>query len=677
MYRSVILVLLALSIAAPRLLAQDAPAAAGTAMSAHGSVDVGYRFSDVNGNEDTFRQLFDLSEGVRLFGADLRATGGDSPRRVFDTLNFETSGLGGDPFPSVLVRARRSKLYDLRASWRRIRFFDVSPLTPASIDGFDTQAVTDRHAWLTSRRLGHIALTMTPTPRLQFLFGYDRMSRDGSVTSTRVVDFAGSPATWGSFARANPFLVSGPVEDASNQVTGGVSYGRDRWTVHYKAGYQSYDEHVTFDPLAVPERSINVADAGTSGESLSAITWNQRRTLTTPSSEVAFVVRPSSSFEWRGEYFYYRARGPVSLDAVLAGVARTNSTGTATSPYRVTIASNGTGEAPSHVAGEGFTYRPSLMWGVDVDYRYSRITSTTDGVLTSALLGYPPATATVPANASEEQTINWKQTQHTVRVFASIRPTSTLTLRPGVRFARRDVSESDDGINNPGTTHDDNTVTPELTVSYRPRLWLDVKGVYRHFSNDAAYTRMSPSDRDVAHLGITITPTEALSLTASVDRNTATLNEAAFESRIQGASLQASYVVDERVTAFGSIDYRRLFATGDTTFLRGTAPITNVVMQDRETDRVWQGGVTLRVTAAFAITATGIYDQVLGTDSITGEPPLYGPLSFPLGTVSASYQVPRLGKISLDVQRTHYYQDLLPLNDFRASMVTLHLTRGF
>jgi hypothetical protein len=52
-------------------------------------------------------------------------------------------------------------------------------------------------------------------------------------------------------------------------------------------------------------------------------------------------------------------------------------------------------------------------------------------------------------------------------------------------------------------------------------------------------------------------------------------------------------------------------------------------------------------------------------------------MTFPFGTVSVSYDVPRAGKVSLDVQRMHYFQDLLPRNDVRASLVTLRYTRGF
>ena len=206
----------------------------------HGSADVGYRFTDIDGSEATYRQLFNLFNGPRLFGLELHATGAPSSK-IFDTFWLSASGIG-DPFPTVQLTLRKSLFYDLRVNFQQSRFFDVTPLTPASIGGLDTQAVTNRHNWNTSKQIGNIAYTLYATNRLRFFFDYDRVANQGQLQSTRAIDFVGSPAAWGSFARANPYEVVGPVNNEANRVTGGVSYSRDHWTVHYRAGYQTYDE---------------------------------------------------------------------------------------------------------------------------------------------------------------------------------------------------------------------------------------------------------------------------------------------------------------------------------------------------------------------------------------------------------------------------------------------------
>jgi predicted porin len=656
--------------------AQDPPATVppeATPITAHGSVDVGYRLQDVDGNLDTFRELFDFSEGPRIFGIDVRALGGSDAHRPFDTLTFNAAGVG-EPFPTMHMAVRRSRRYDVRASWRRIRFFDVPPVTPASIDGFDTQAVTDHHSWSTSRQIGSVSATVQAGVRFQLLFGYDHVSRDGVIGSTRTIDFVGSPSTWGSFARANPYPVSGPVDDVSNRVTGGLSYSADLWTVHYKASYQSSRDTLSLDPLSAPQRSINVADPATAGELLSAIDWSQRRSATTPSSELSFVARPFSSIEWRSEYLYYRTTGPFSLDAAFAGTARTTSAAV-TSPYHVSIAADGAGEMPYHIVGQGFTYRRSSHWAVNVDYRFSRMDSESTGTLQSVLSDYGGVTA--PVATTEVHELSWRENLNQLRATVVFQPTATLSISPGVRFVRRDVTEVEDGVEQPATTNDENVVTPELAIHYRPAPWVGLRLVVRHTSNDAPYTRMSPSEVSVVRVIANFEPAEGVTIIASADHNDATQTAASFESRTTGASIHGSYALSKRLTAFGSLDYRDLLALGDTTFLRGTAPITDLAMRDAETDTVWQGGATIRVSARLDVTATGQYSRVRGTDEITGEPPLYGPQRFPFGTISVSYEIPRAGRLAVDYQRSQMSQELLPLDDYRATVWTIRFVRSF
>src|SRR5437667_1943407 len=206
----------------------SAPADASDGLDVHGSVDVGYRSTTVKGSTDTFRQLFDLSDGPRIMGIEVNGKARDAVGSFADTFSLSASGLGGDPFPAVLLTVRKSRLYDLRANWRRSRLFDVWPATPPSIAGLDTQVVTDRHSWATSREIGNLAWTLHASNRLHFQFNYDRAVRTGTLQTTRSLDFVGAPTVWGSFARANPYPVIGPVDESANRITGGLSYGGNR-----------------------------------------------------------------------------------------------------------------------------------------------------------------------------------------------------------------------------------------------------------------------------------------------------------------------------------------------------------------------------------------------------------------------------------------------------------------
>jgi len=640
----------------------------------HGSADVGYRFTDIDGSEATYRQLFNLFNGLRLFGLELNATGAPGSK-IFDTFWLSASGIG-DPFPTVQLTLRKSLFYDLRVNWQQSRFFNVTPLTPASIDGLDTQAVTNRHNWNTSKQIGNIAYTLYATNRLRFFFDYDRVTNQGQLQSTRAIDFVGSPAAWGSFARADPYEVVGPVNNEANRVTGGVSYSRDHWTVHYRAGYQTYDETQSLDSLMPKQRSINVGDPATAGEPLSALSWLQSRRLTSPVSELTFVVQPSPRIEWRGGYLYYQYQGPFSMDGAFQGLARTNSAGTAVSPYDVSVSSRGTVTSPNNVLTQGLTIRPWNRWAFDVLYRYSSFSSDATGQVASLLALYPPAQTGV-VRVSEGHESDWGQSINRLDLTASFEPIPALSIRPGVTLSRRRVDTKIDGEVDAAASDLERAIWPELSIGYRPSPRFSARGSILSSYSDTTFTRMSPIQRNISRVVVNMEPMKGLSIEAAASRTDAELFATDFVSHTRFGSVMASYAYGDRVSLQGGLDYQSFLGTGVVTFQRGILPIADVPMRDREIDRVWHAGGGFKATNRLGVTVTGNFDQVSGADTILGEPPLYGPESFPYVTGTVYYDVSGFGRISVDLQRTYLLNELLPLNNFSASLLTIRYTRAF
>jgi hypothetical protein len=680
--RTGFVVALAWLAAASTASAQDAPASAQAAapvpsgLDVHGSFDVGYRFRSLNGSEDTYRQYFDLSEGPRVLALDLHGTAREGAGGFADTFAVTASGLGGDPYPTLQVSVSKAQLYKLRVNWRRSRFFDVDPQTPASIGLVSTESVTDRHSWTTARQIGNAAWSLEATNRLHFLFNYEHVSNDGALQTTRSLDYVGASAVWGAFARANAYQLFGPVNNSANRVTGGASYNRDRWTVNYRAGYQVFDESQAFEPLGAPERSINVADPVTAREPLSALGWSQSRHQTTPVSELSFVARPSSTVEWRGEYLFYRYRGPFSLDAAYQGTARTDNGGTAFSPYNLAVTARGEASAPSHVLEQGVTWRPLERWAFDADYRYSRSTTDSNARLASAIALYPALTAPATTTTEDVHTA-WRHAIHSIDLTATWAPNAAWTIRPGVRVSQRSVEAREDGVVQSGASRDEWTTWPEISVGYRPIAQFSARGSYRTSYTDTPYTRMSPTRRAIGRIVARVEPLPALAIETSATQTDAELTEASFVSHLRSGSVTASYAVNDHLAITGGLDYQRFLATGTVTFLRGTPPITDVPMRDREITRVWQAGIDVRPATRLGIIASANFNRTTGFDTIAGEPPLYGPQSFRYATGSIYYDVPGAGRVSVDLQRTYLTQDLLPLNNFRANLLTLRFSRGF
>ena len=149
-----------------------------------------------------------------------------------------------------------------------------------------------------------------------------------------------------------------------------------------------------------------------------------------------------------------------------------------------------------------------------------------------------------------------------------------------------------------------------------------------------------------------------------------------FESRVRMNAITATYALNDRLSVFGGLSYDSMFAGASTTFLRGTAPLTNL-LQEQTIDRVWQGGLAVKPTRNFGLNFTGNFVRTTGASMITGERPYYGPLKWPLAMATAYYDFPKAGRLSVDLGRSYYLEEIVSANNFSANMLTIRWTKDF
>ncbi len=317
----------------------DQPAPSGVTFggfATQGSVSVGYRTIDVTGYEPTYRELYNLDDGLRVPDVNFFGRAPTGRDLFADTFSFSASGLGGDPYETVQATARKNGLYDLRVGFRRSNFFwDESDATlPTGADG-----LTSNHAWNTERTFGSVDFLLHATNALRLGFEFGHSARDGENLTTRSLDFFGSPASWGSFTRANPYSILAPLHEDTSRYAAGFDYTRLGWNVHYRAGYEVFDDAVTADALTAPEVSINVDDPATSTEVLQQGAYQDYRRLTTPLSEFSYDGALAPKLHWRGGMNTFRRyTGPAGLQATYDGTARSNASGSVIAPYTLSFA---------------------------------------------------------------------------------------------------------------------------------------------------------------------------------------------------------------------------------------------------------------------------------------------------------------------------------------------------
>ena len=84
--------------------------------------------------------------------------------------------------------------------------------------------------------------------------------------------------------RANPYYVEAPLNEMANRFSGGLSYTVRNWNFHYKVGYQTFEQNLSWNNIQSPQRSINTSDSRTANELLNHASWSEFRRLKTPVS---------------------------------------------------------------------------------------------------------------------------------------------------------------------------------------------------------------------------------------------------------------------------------------------------------------------------------------------------------------------------------------------------------
>jgi hypothetical protein len=662
-----LLILLTAALAPVALFAQDdatKPVVVG-GFENTGSVTTGYRFTDVSGYRPNYQELFDLNSGFRLLDFSLFGKAKDE-NRFADDYSLTLSGFGGDPYASGQLTVRKNNLYDLRASFRQSYYYwnmnDLAAL-PTGLDG-----LTSNHNWATVRKMGSINLLVHATKNLRFSFEYYRNTRDGVTETTRSLDYFGSSATWDSFARANPYLIIAPLSEATDRVTGGIDYTKNGWAFHYRLGYQSFTDSINGNNINSPERSINIDDPATAKELVKGTSYSDFRKLSTPVSEFSYTGKLTSRLEMRGGYMYYRYQGPASLDMAFDGSARTNTGGTGDAAYAVALSTRANVVEPNNVIDQGFTYKIADWWSALLDYRYSRFTLDSNANFRSV------NAATVATGTSSEQ---WMVGTSTLDLDMAFTPTASLLLRAGVRLLKEDVEKFEDGESDPGLSKRIKTAWPIASVYYQPTKMLTIRGDIQEINTGTAYTAISPHTDIGGRFSVRFRPTEKFYLEDSGVVRNQTLLLTDYHSTVRSNSLTANYDFNTRLTGFAGFSYDSIFASGLINFLRGPVPFTNLTLRDQTVDRVWQAGIKANPTKRLGLSFTGNYVRSTGLGQIQGEAPISGPLSFPYATGSIYYDFPRLGRLTVQLQRTYYIEQIVPGNNFGAKLLTIAWTRGF
>jgi hypothetical protein len=194
-----------------------------------GSIDVGYRWlTGVGGSMDTYRSLINLGSGPKLLGADFTIT--DPKIRWFDRIDVRASNWGDDPYGTLHADASKSRIYDLRADYRDIAYYDN---LPSYADPLLTRGVVlNEQSFDMRRRLTSISLDILPGNWFIPYLAFERDSGSGTGVTAFVTD-------------GNEYPVPTTMYDVTALYRGGVRFELRHFHVTLEEGGTTYKNDQT------------------------------------------------------------------------------------------------------------------------------------------------------------------------------------------------------------------------------------------------------------------------------------------------------------------------------------------------------------------------------------------------------------------------------------------------
>jgi hypothetical protein len=463
---------------------------------------------------------------------------------------------------------------------------------------------------------------------------------------------------------------------------------------------------MSWENLTSPQQSINTStnvfttaipnvNAITAQEKVTHASWSEARRTSTPISEFSYNGNVSPWLELRGSYNYFHFTGPADSNASFIGNARTNSAGTIFAAYAVGLDNRGDVNEPVHDVSQGFTAKIKPWWNLIADYRYTRVSS--DGINEYNSF-YSSGGTSTPATPTEDND-SWVIGTHLVDVNMEFLPRSSLVIRTGMRYLKRDVEHFIEGFSDPdqlgetvGTSsRRTKSVWPTVSVYYKPVKTFSVRADLQSITSSLPYTRVSPHTDIGSRFVFHFEPTKKIAIDDNLVIRGSKFPDTQYESRYRSNALDLSYNFNDKFSINNvGFTYESIFGTVSH---KGTSTsyTFNGFWRDAFINRSVHGGLSIRPVNRFGIDITGNYLRTTGASRLystipTVAPAVYaplpivwpvnvGPLTFPLIAGTFYYDFPKAGRFSVDLQRSYYIEQIVTGNNFSANMLMLRWTK--
>lgn len=257
-------------------------------------VEVGVRWTTVEGNEDLYKTQINENDAVLIrsltfFSSDFDGAG----RNIVDHFRVDAVDLGYGPASSLRIDAGRAKAYRLRVGYRS---FDVFSALPDFANPLIGQGIVPgQHTWDRERRMIDVDLELLPFgDRITPFVGYGYSTYRGPGTTTY-------------FFSQDEFKLDSDLDESEREFRVGTAFNFGKVYGSVTQGWRSFESS---ESLRLTSGSFNGNnDLPVLGLDPSAlgITRSGKTEGDTPFTNIALAAQPFSRFRLTGSYARFSA----------------------------------------------------------------------------------------------------------------------------------------------------------------------------------------------------------------------------------------------------------------------------------------------------------------------------------------------------------------------------------
>ena len=433
-----------------------------------GTLDFGYRFTSIGGDNDVYRSVVNLGQGPRLLGLDLTIV--DPQKRLFDHLDVRANNWGGDPYNTLHVNASKRGIYDFNFDYRDIAYFNLLPSFADPLLG--SGLVLDEDSYFARRRMSDFQLDLLPGHRIMPYLAYGRDSGQGTGITTFESD-------------VNTYPVADRMFDKTDNYRGGVRLEFNRFHATLEQGgttlrddQQAYDSTLNYGNNYQPYFGqtldlTNLAQAyGIRGSSIY--------------TKALFTANPFSWVDVSGQFLYSRPDTNVNYTQFDTGnLVLQQAILFYTGEQALGFAA---GKQPHTTGSLGFELRPLKRVRILESWMTDRMHTAAAGLVTDMILQPFLSGPTTSTTLASLLVMNYNQEQTDVLLDVTHR----LTLRGGYRYVWGNAETGNLLIAGPGQESSELRQQVGLAgANFRASQKLSLNVDFEGASTDHAYFRTS------------------------------------------------------------------------------------------------------------------------------------------------------------------------------------------